>query len=275
MKIKTVHTTEADRESARVFFGALLGMYVVTGPTLDMFARNGELTVSAYKAHVYGPVDLWELDPAHAPALRAFSPRVLFTGCSYGAMILTPNKYEMIVVDTPQGIHTDYSSSGQHRCFRRHAEHFYVMKNIGPLLEDHAIIVLYCNRTPYNRDTEGSHGYDEYVEYDFDEWMAAREDFYGGDPQNTPEEAMLMAYRKVLSAQGFRVRGVTLPPAIRTLHRKNPMLSGLGWNVLGRPHDDFHSTPDDGQCRHCFSAPTVNRRPGCDGGGSKVGSAVH
>lgn len=225
MKVKTYHTSIADQVSARVFFDSLLALYDVTGPTLDMFARNGELTVTSYKDKIAGPLDLWELGPEHADALRAFQPRDVRIGCSYLHMAATENRYEMVVVDTPQGIHRDGRG-------HLHAEHFGVVWNIGKLLQPHAVIVLYCNKRPYNRDTEGSHGYDEYAEYDFDTWMEKRAEFYGWKATDVPEEAMIEAYRRVLLAQGFKVRGVHITPCHSDVPGKEPYAFRLGLEVV-------------------------------------------
>lgn len=225
MKVKTTHTTEADQASARAFFDALLAMYTFDGPVLDMFARNGELTVASYRDKIAGPLDLWELGPEHTQALTEFDPRDIRIGCSYQSMMHTQNRYEMIVVDTPQGLHKDFMG-------RTHTEHFGVMREIGGMLADHAVIVLYCNKHPYNRAEAGSHGYDEYEEYDFEEWMDRRSDFYGWDARNVPEEAMIEAYRKVLHVQGFRLRGVHMTPCHSDVPGKDPYAFRLGLEVL-------------------------------------------
>lgn len=225
MQVKTVHTTEADRASAQVFFDALFGLYVIDGPVLDMFARNGELTVAAYRDKIDGPLDLWELGPEHEDALWQFDPREVKIGCSYKSALATPNKYGMIVVDTPQGMHKDAYG-------KVHAEHFGVIRDIGKMLEDQAVIVLYCNKHPYNRDEAGSHGYDEYAEYDFETWMGRRASFYGWDAKNTPEEAMVAAYRRVLAEQGYRVRGVHITPCYSDVQDKEPYAFRVGLEVI-------------------------------------------
>ena len=61
MQVRVPATTDADRKSSQVFFNALTNFYDFSDTdALDMFARNGQLTVSMYKQKLRS-VDAWEL----------------------------------------------------------------------------------------------------------------------------------------------------------------------------------------------------------------------
>jgi len=215
MKINTLEVTDADKKSAEVFFGALLGFYDFSqGEALDMFARDGALTVSQY-AYKVKHLDVWELSEVHEKALEGFRPRDIKIGCSYKTMEACQSKYDLVVVDTPQGLHHDWQHGVR-------IEHFDVLPHLGKILKDRAVIVLYVNKSPYNKDEVGSQGYDEYDEYDYKKWMQARQGFYDYDPLNLTEEAAMRAYRKVLAMQGLMVRKQLVIPCYSDVEGKEP-----------------------------------------------------
>lgn len=173
LTIRAVSPSSADTASSTAFFQAVKAMYDLSeAKSLDMFARTGELTVVNYFSEVK-ELHLWELIPDHKEILESrFSPASLRIGCSYQASMLVDEKYDFIVVDSPQGAHHDYDG-------KVHFEHFDVVEGILPkLCADECIVVLYVNKKPYDREEMGSHGYDIYSEYDFTAWMQARENFY-------------------------------------------------------------------------------------------------
>lgn len=205
MNIREVHVTRSDKKSAQLFFDAMLEFYDIRNADgLDMFARDGALTVSNY-AYKVENLDVWELMEAHRPALANFRPRDLIIGCSYKALAVCERKYDLVVVDSPQGLHHDHLHTAR-------VEHFDVMRQIGTILKKDALIVLYVNKRPYNKDEVGDHGYDQYQEYDFKRWMIARKEFYDYDPQNLTEEAAMRAYRNVLGKQAIRVKSQLIVP---------------------------------------------------------------
>lgn len=213
MRIRTVDVSQSDKQSARVFFAALLEMFEFE-TVLDMFARDGALTVSSYVEKV-PDLYLWELCPEHAEALSTYNPQQVRIGCSYRSMLQDFGTYDLIVVDTPQGIHSDYAGNP-------HVEHFDVVKGIRKFVGHRAVIVLYVNKRPYDRDEVGSHGYDEYDEYDFGKWMVARQTFYGGNPREITEAQALRAYTECLNAQGLTVRSVLTVPCFSDVEGVDP-----------------------------------------------------
>jgi hypothetical protein len=205
MKVKTVHTTLADQKSAHVFFGALRQMYDLTSMSvLDAFARNGELTVKNY-GEVVRRLECWELGWEHKEDLLKITPNVVI-GDSYDALenaVFMEQKFDLIVIDTPQGIHKD--GRGQKRY-----EHWDFLRRSAKLIERTGLFVLYVNKEPYDRDRIGSHGYDEYVEYDYREWMRVRQQYYGSSI--ITEEDAISAYRQDLRENGLVVTGILSVP---------------------------------------------------------------
>lgn len=215
----------ADQESVARFYATLFSIYKIEGATLDMFARDGALTVHNYQRYINGKLDLWELDPQHAVALHHFLPREVRIGCAYSALKATQSKYELVVIDSPQGIHHDVYG-------KEHVEHFTAMEQVGRILEDHALIVLYVNQRPYDRAEAGDHGMDTYAEYDFPHWMLAREQFYRDDPTNVAVEEAIWAYRKVLKRQGFQIKGVVMTPYLSDVPGRDSYAFHLGLEVV-------------------------------------------
>jgi hypothetical protein len=209
-----VNVSDADGRSAELFFDALTGFYDLSkARALDMFARTGQLTVSKYAPWVHS-VDAWELNGEHEAKLRAISPKInVRIGCSYLSASLFDGRYDLIVIDSPQGAHKDYSGAVRF-------EHFHALKQLPKLAKDRCIVVLYVNKEPYDRDHEGSYGYDHYDEYDFNEWMKVRARFYGVNPRRVPEEAALFAYQQELMMLGFKVVNVIMVPCYSDVPRR-------------------------------------------------------
>lgn len=215
MKVRQFDVSESDARSARLFFDAVRGFYDLSElHVLDAFARNGQLTVSSYQPYV-NQITAWELGAEHEDALvdkvGAHNVRI---GCSYATAEEEGPKYDMVVIDTPQGLHHD--STG-----KVHAEHFDFLEiTLERLLTDRGLVVLYVNRSPYNRDEVGSHGYDEYAEYDFEQWMRARQAYYGAvkiDPS-----LALQAYKLAGIRHGFELVNETIVPCYSDVEGLEP-----------------------------------------------------
>lgn len=207
LSIREVSTSEADQQSARVFFAAVLGMFdLKKSVALDMFARTGELTVANYRKSV-GEMHAWELMPEHEETLREnHNPDVVMIGCSYHTAQVAERdgfQFDFIVVDSPQGAHHDFASN-------THFEHFDVVREVLPkIASEECIVVLYVNKAPYNKDEFGSHGYDQYSEYDYANWMDARKEFYGSE--KITEEQAIAAYRKAVAEWATVEQVLTVP----------------------------------------------------------------
>lgn len=225
MEVRVTDTTSADQRSANVFFKALLSMWDLQDvAALDAFARNGQLTVPNY-ADVVRELELWELGEEHREALERFSPDCVRIGCSYSHLVTAieeGRKYGLLVIDTPQGIHADVYGN-------EHVEHFDFLRDSTAILADEAVVVLYVNKHPYNRDEVGEHGYDQYKEYDFDKWMSARREYYGSTV--ITEGQAINQYTSALSLQGFKVTEVLAVPCYSDVPDRAPYAFRLALKV--------------------------------------------
>ena len=225
MKIRSVNVSDSDKKSARVFFDALTNMFEFTS-ALDMFARDGALTVSSYAPKV-PDLHLWELCGEHLPALQRFNPAEVRIGCSYQAMLEATGTHDLIVIDSPQGIHSDWQGT-------THIEHFFALAGIGKFVADRAVVVLYVNKKPYNRDNAGDHGYDQYEEYDFKAWMAARRTFYSHSPYKLTDAVAIHAYAREFGFMGFDVVNTLVVPCYSDVPRKESYAFRLAVELVKR-----------------------------------------
>lgn len=231
MKVRETNVSESDKHSARVFFDALTAFYdTTTWEVLDAFARNGQLTVPNYMHKVMNRIDMWELGAEHLPALKDLQSQMeaagsITIGDSYSLAAHCRRKYDMVVIDTPQGLHHDSIGAV-------HVEHFdFLTTTLQCLLKDRGVVVLYCNHSPYNKEVVGSQGYDEYAEYDFEKWMAARRQFYHAEPIGLSEWAMLRAYSKRVERLGFGVVQSFMIPCFSDVPGKLPYAFRLALEV--------------------------------------------
>lgn len=217
MEVRLSNVSHADKKSSEVFFKALLAMYSFTDAiALDAFARNGQLTVPNYFFAVK-ELHLWELGEEHAQALEVFSPKSLQIGCSYKHLnnLNTETKFDLVVIDTPQGIHSDYEGVSR-------VEHFDFLSMCAKHFKDDCVVVLYVNKHPYNKDEVGEHGYDQYKEYDYAKWMGARDAYYHSTDGVIDEAMALAAYKRALKLEGFDVASSLLVPCYSDVAGKEP-----------------------------------------------------
>lgn len=204
LSIREVMTTEADQKSAQTFFQAVSEIFDLSeAKALDMFARTGELTVVNYKNAVK-ELHCWELMPDHEETLRVLhNPAEIRIGCAYNSALATDHEFDFIVIDSPQGAHSDHFGLV-------HFEHFDIVKDfLRPMVADECIVVLYVNKSPYDKNVVGSHGYDQYSEYNYNAWMVARQDFYGSAV--VTEEEAIAAYRKAVGGWATIEQVLTVP----------------------------------------------------------------
>lgn len=192
--------------SSKLFFETVAKLYDFSkGEVLDMFAKVGDLTLKHYLPFV-GTADAWELNADCEGELRKLSLRDVKMGCSYITLQNCERKYDFVVVDSPQGVHLDGNG-------KEHVEHFDILPMLPAILKDEAVVVVYCNQRPYDKNKEGHHGQDEYVSYDFEKWMAARSMFYGTPkPKDLTQEQMLASYRRAFQELGYEVKSFLMAP---------------------------------------------------------------
>jgi hypothetical protein len=201
----------ADKISIGVFYSVLFNTYALAeAQVLEAFARDGAITVSSYVPFLKNPkkqLECWELNPDHEYRLLQYTDKVKIVE-SYQFMldaIIQGRSWDLIIIDIPQGLH---SSSDR----EIHAEHFDFLPLALRALNDEGVVVFNLNRKPYNRDEKGSHGYDEYAEYNYQTWMQKREQFYGCVSHR--EEVLLGVYRQLAYDAGYVVKSFTVVPAL-------------------------------------------------------------
>jgi hypothetical protein len=226
MKVRESNVSISDKHSAELFFRAVTGFWDLSGArALDAFARNGQLTVPYYYRDVE-ELHLWELGREHVPDLSKFSPKMLKIGDSYTTAAQNAERFDFIVIDTPQGAHRD--AQGE-----THYEHFDFFRiAMQKLAKDSCVVVLYVNKSPYDKAKVGSFGYDEYEEYDFAGWMDARREYYGVSPIGIGEEEALAAYRHHATQEGFRVANALMVPCFSDVPDKAPYAFRLALELV-------------------------------------------
>lgn len=173
------------------------------GSALDMFARKGDMSVVNCPDWMW---DAWEIEPTCRVALESLGCRKVVIGDTYDIVQNWPFKYDMIWVDGPQGIFPD-SKGG------RHSEHLdLIPQALSMLRHGWGLLVLYVNKEPYNKVQEGDFGLDTYSEYDFDEWMKNRVDFYGKCV--ITESEALLSYETLIRRCGYGVKSMMMWPSI-------------------------------------------------------------
>lgn len=233
MQVKTVDATEADKLSARVLFDSLFelrSMYwkdLTTVRVLDAFARNGQLTVSQCVRRPGTSVEAWELGAEHERDLWRKGCQMVWIGCSYKRLedsLVSPvrKNYDLLVIDTPQGLHSDYRGAIR-------VEHFDFLRLGLRLLGEGGVVVLYVNTAPYNAKDVGEHGYDKYAEYDFETWMRARRVYYGKAYFDI--EDAVQKYRSHVSDLGLTMSLPLVVPCLSDVPGKYPYAYRLAFRV--------------------------------------------
>ena len=211
----------ADAHSDFDFFSNLLSFYTITGNSLELCSGDGARTIASYRALIDGPLDVCEISSKHKPALMELDLRKITFDCSYRYVQDSKEKYQMVVVEGPQGTHKDWLGN-------MHAEHLGFIPSVTKIMEDHSLLVLYCNRRPYNRAVFGHHGCDKYDTYDYNLWMKMRKAFFNHSPQSIPYHVMLKTYTDKLEGAGFRVVNVFMQPCYSDVPELPPYGFRLG-----------------------------------------------
>lgn len=198
---------DSESKELDLFFHALVGSYELHKlDALDMFARAGDHTVSRYWSKV-SSLSVWELHEEHREVLQSkFRPFEVKIGCSYVELRDSPRKFGLIVVDSPQGLHTD--KDGLIRC-----EHFEVLPSLSRIMQDRCIVTFYVNKSPYNAAEVGSRGQDTYDVFNWEDWMAHRARFYcTSTPAKISLSTAMAEYERLFLGLGFRVLSEIVQP---------------------------------------------------------------
>lgn len=200
---------QADRKGASLFFQAIKTFWSdwKDVEALDMFARNGELTVRHY-VDFTDKLDVWDWNPSNIEPLQRFPVRRINVGCSFTALKTCPRQYDMVVCDSPQGMF--HAEDGHDR-----VEHFEIVPQLHSILKDRSLVVLYVNKEPYDRGQVGHFGHDYAERYHFGSWMLARERFYGiKDGRYLTEQEALATYQAQFARHGLKIVNMMITPCI-------------------------------------------------------------
>jgi hypothetical protein len=163
--------------------------------TLEMFGGAGRVHTRDYADKV-ASLDVWEIDPVHAASLRRILPgaNVHITD-SYQEMTRAARRYDMIVMDSPEGEHSG------------HYEHFDLFPGVLRLANDTALLIL--NIRPGTSNTPADRFDDVH--------LAQRRAFYHTEhPQQMPVAEMIPVYRAMLGGAGFNLEWHVSRPRTRS-----------------------------------------------------------
>jgi hypothetical protein len=159
---------------------------------LETFAYEGIWHTRDYAGRV-GSLEVWEINPACAPKLRANLPRATIKITdSFEEIQKTPRKFNLVVVDNPLGFYGPDE---------RYCEHFPLFPALFRVLRDEAVVILSVLPT-------ASADFRARYPYVFSErYLAARRAFYQTSrPDCLPLEEMVAAYARHAAAHGFAVQ---------------------------------------------------------------------
>jgi len=156
--------------------------------SLELFGAKGELHTKDY-AHKVASLEVWEINPRNEAALRRnLSMADVKITNSYDEIKKTQKKYDLIVIDNPDGMHGE------------HCEHFDLFPDVFQIAKDQAILLIDVipgfskaesgNRPPLFNEAQ----------------LARRKAFYESNhPENVSFDEMTKAYSNFAQANGFHV----------------------------------------------------------------------
>src|SRR5271157_5135512 len=136
--MRRVPSDTATKKTSQVFFKLLDSLYDLWQMrVLSPFSGDGSLTVEEYLKFVdLARLECWTYTKAQRESVRAMGVAQVGQGDAYDLLKrakLKGCKYDLIDLDTPQGIHLDLNS-------RPCVEHFRFFTDCLPLLGNHGII---------------------------------------------------------------------------------------------------------------------------------------
>ncbi len=156
---------------------------------LEVFAHSGFLHTRDYHPHV-ATLEAWELDPRQEVELRRNLPGAdIKITDSYEEIRKTPRRYNLILLDAPDGVYGDHD---------QYCEHFQMLSEVFQVAADATVLVV--NVVPGYPDVppERSQFTAKRLEH--------RRRFYGTDrPAWVPIADMIPVYRRRIEEQGFEL----------------------------------------------------------------------
>ena len=166
------------------------GVKFETIKTLEMFGRSGEWVTTSYSDKVKS-LEVWEIDKKWEGKLKKNLPhatiKILDSIYTVKQNKNLP-KFDLIVMDNPMNVY------GPRNDPTKYCEHFDIIKYIGNLIDDEAIIIFNVNKKPFNYEKSPL-------------WKKRREVFYGAiDTSNITLEFLFNFYKELFSNIGFTTK---------------------------------------------------------------------
>lgn len=202
--LKRIVASEAVSKSSSVFFKSLSQLYALVGmKVLSPFSGEGKDTISSYLPLVdTEKLECWTLNDEQTKAIAGMGIENVQQGCAYMLVkhaMLDGKKYDLIDLDTPQGVHKDWHGAQM-------VEHFTFFRECLSLIDEKGLLVVCVNKNPYDAaKLEGKK-----LPFSYMHWLAGRRSFYG--TETVTEEQAIAAYRHVLEEYGFELVHVVLHP---------------------------------------------------------------
>ena len=149
---------------------------------LDFFAREGDWQTQYY-ANKVKQVHAWEIEKKFEKKLRQNLPRnaKITIGNSFELILESKEKFDLVVIDNPQGIFGDKD---------QYCEHFEALPLITRVLKKDAIIVLNAKTIPFNYSSQK-------------DWQKRRNKFYKQEHCSSLELSFVkLFYKKFLLSHG-------------------------------------------------------------------------
>jgi 16S rRNA G966 N2-methylase RsmD len=158
--------------------------------TLEMFGRDGTWQTTIY-ANKVRSLEVWEIDSQWKDSLEKNLPSATIKIKDSIQCIKKKSdhhKFDLIMIDNPMNTFGPKLDENEAGCY---CEHFDIIKEIGKIIDNEAIVVFNVNRKPF-----------DYEKYPL--WKARREEFYGNKKTDNLSLAFLHKfYRRLFEEIGF------------------------------------------------------------------------
>jgi len=166
------------------------GVKFETMKALEMFGRAGDWITTSYADKVKS-LEVWEIDKKWEKKLRKNLPYAtikILDSIHFVKQNKNLPKFDLIVIDNPMNVYGPKNNPV------KYCEHFDVMKYVGNLIDDKAIIIFNVNKKPFNYNKSPL-------------WKKRRKNFYGSiDISNMSLEFLFSFYKELFSNIGFTTK---------------------------------------------------------------------
>lgn len=218
----------ATKQTSRTFFDALSSLYDLSSlHILSPFTGFADLTLVELLPHVDADkLECWIYTDEQMLDLPKMVTH-FHKGDAYD-LLKEAKKFrqvfQMIDIDTPQGLHKDAQDNWV-------PEHFRFLRECLPLLDNQALVILYVNLSPYDKtQVEDGRGYPD---FQYEHWMYERRKFYGST--HITHETALSAYRSLLNLERFDIQNVLMMPCLQDVENRSSYAVRMALHVVRRP----------------------------------------